>query len=77
MGKSLRNIRKYQYFLKEFVKTNKFSVDSSNIVLSASRIRTASDYDDFYLASKDEAAEQIENAIRFFEEVKEYLNKQS
>ena len=44
-----------QHFLKEYVKTGKFSVKSSEIILSASRIRNASDYDDFYIASKSEA----------------------
>lgn len=64
-----------QYFLKEYVKTGKFSVKSSNIILSASRIRNASDYDDFYIASKHEASEQIEDAEFFLREVKEYLGR--
>ena len=40
----------------------------------AEQIRNASDYDDFYIASKEESRQQVENAAYFFEKVKEYLN---
>ena len=42
-----------QYFQKEYIKTGIFSEEDSDIILSASEIRNASDYDDFYMVSKD------------------------
>ena len=37
--------------------------------------REASDYDDFYIASVEEAQEQIEVAAKIAAEVKEYLKE--
>jgi len=34
--------------------------------MSASEIRNASDYDDYYIASKDEAQVQLANAKRLY-----------
>ena len=39
----------------------------------AEEIRHASDYDDFYIASKEKAAEQVETAEYVLEEVEKYL----
>ncbi len=36
-------------------------------------IRDKSDYTDFYIVSKDEAKEQIENAEKFLTEITNYL----
>jgi len=41
--------------------------------MNASAIRNSSDYDDFYLASREEAAQQIENAERFVDAVEAYI----
>ncbi len=62
-----------QFFQKEYIKTGKFDVRCSEIILSASKIRNASDYDDFYIASKEEAKEQLENAKYFYNQVETYL----
>lgn len=62
-----------QYFQREYIKTGIFEKQYSEIITKASIIRNASDYDDFYTASKDEAATQIENAKNFIKVVKEYL----
>lgn len=64
-----------QYFLKTYVKTGVFTVRSSDIILSASLIRNSSDYDDFYIASKEETAEQLKNADWFINEVESYLSE--
>ena len=45
------------------------------MLMNASAIRNSSDYDDFYLASRDETAEQIENARRFVDAVEAYILK--
>ena len=63
-----------QYFQKEYVKTSIFEKEYSNIITTASTIRNASDYDDFYIASKEEAQEQINDATKFCEVVEEYLS---
>lgn len=41
----------------------------------AAKIRHASDYDEFYIASKDEAASQIDTAVRLIELVEEHVQK--
>ncbi len=43
-----------QYFQREYIKTGIFEKAYSHIIISASEIRNASDYDDFLLASKEE-----------------------
>ena len=39
--------------------------------------REKSDYDDFYIAGKEEAAKQIETAVQMINEVKKYVGKNS
>ena len=62
-----------QYFQREYIKTGKIATEYSDIIMKASRIRNASDYDDFYIASKDEALAQIENAEKLYQEVGKYI----
>ena len=40
-----------------------------------SYLREKSDYDDFYIASKDEAKNQLENAEDFLKKISEYLDE--
>jgi len=49
--------------------------ETYNMITSAYRIREKSDYDDFYVAAKDDAQEQLENAKRFLGIVENYLEK--
>ena len=44
-------------------------------VADAQRIRNNSDYDDFYIASKEEASKQIENAQYIFDKISNYINR--
>lgn len=44
-------------FQRMFVKTKLFEREYSKIIMSASEIRNASDYDDYYIASREEAQE--------------------
>ena len=46
--------------------------DMSNLQ-SMERVRSASDYDDFYVASKTECEEQVKKARSLLEKVKKYL----
>lgn len=63
------------YFRKEYIKTGKFESVFSNTIAKLFEVRTDSDYDDFYIISKDEVADQITNASCFINAVKEYLLK--
>lgn len=63
------------YFRKQYVKTGIFDVELSDIIGEAFDIRSDSDYDDYYVLSKEEVEEQIENAEKFFHAIEEYLRK--
>lgn len=52
-----------------------FTTSDYSIASQMEHIRNASDYDDFYIANKEESAEQIKNAIYFYEKTKKYLLK--
>lgn len=64
------------YFRKEYIKTGLFDVELSDIISSAFDVRSNSDYDDFYVVSKDEVEEQIANAIKFCDAIRGFLNRQ-
>lgn len=51
-----------------------FTSEDYRIVSMAEQIRTVSDYDDFYIANKEESAEQVHNAEYFVDKVRKYLN---
>lgn len=61
------------YFNKEYVATGKFSRELGRRLGVLKQIREKSDYDDFFLASKSKAEEQIETANLVLQEVKEKL----
>lgn len=63
------------YFRKTYIKTGIFDVEMSDIISLAFEARSDSDYDDFYVISKEEVEEQIANAHRFCEAVQGYLQK--
>ena len=65
------------YFQKEYVKTKKFDTKFSKYLQNAFQIRNVCDYDDFYIASKQDAEIQIEQAKEFLDVVKKYLLEQS
>ena len=62
------------YFQREYIKTGIFDKKFSNYLQTAFQIRNNCDYDDFFLASKDDAAEQYERAEEFYNTVSAYLN---
>ena len=53
-----------------------FDRDDFRRIQSLDRIRTASDYDDFYIASKEDCERQVEEAKLLIKKVKEYLLSQ-
>lgn len=63
------------YFRKEYIKTGIFDVEYSDIIKEAFDIRSDSDYDDFFVVSKSDVEEQIQNAKKFYEAVKAYVKQ--
>lgn len=64
-------------FNKEYVKTQIFPRDIGRKIGEAEEIRHASDYDDFYIASREETERQIAVADEFINLVEEYCSTQS
>lgn len=62
------------HFNKEYIKTEKFSRQLGRQISRAQEIRHASDYNEFYIASKEEVQEQIDTAESSLDAVEEYLN---
>lgn len=50
-----------------------FTQDDYQIAAKAERIRNASDYDDFYIASKEETQQQVLNAEYIVRKVEKYI----
>lgn len=61
------------YFNKEYIATEIFPRTLGRKIGILKQIREESDYDDFYIASRDEAMEQIETAEIVLQSIKEYL----
>lgn len=61
-------------FRKRYIKTGSFEIKLSQIISVLFDTRTDSDYDDFFVISKADVAEQIENAEYFLSEIKKYLD---
>ncbi len=63
-------------FNKEYVKTEIFSKSFGRKIAQAEEIRHASDYDDFYIATKEKAEEQIITAQELIGQIEDYcLNR--
>ena len=62
------------HFNRYIIKTGKLEKKFSEVVKKTSYLREKSDYDDFYVASANEAQEQLDNAQEFVQAVKAYLN---
>ena len=62
-------------FNKEYVKTEIFPRKIGRSIAEAEEIRHASDYDDFYIANKDEAKDLIGTAEKLIELIEKYIEK--
>ena len=60
-------------FRKRFIKTGILPENLSPIIRDAFNLRNASDYDDFYIISKESVENQTNNAAFFTRTVKDYL----
>lgn len=58
------------YFQKEYIKTEVFEKKYSKYLQSAFQIRNSCDYDDFFIASKQDADEQYQKASEFIQVIK-------
>ena len=63
------------YFQREYIKTGIFDKKYSKYVQSVFQIRNSCDYDDFFIASRQDAEEQYQKAEELYEEVKAFLEK--
>ena len=61
------------YFNKNYVQPEIFPRELGRKIVKAEEIRHASDYDTFYIASKDVTAQQIETAERLLKLAENYL----
>lgn len=61
------------YFNKEYVAKGVFSRELGRKLSILKQIREKSDYDDFYVASKEQAEEQIETAECALQNIRNYL----
>lgn len=62
-------------FRRLYIKTGVFDLGLSQVISSLFEIRTDSDYDDFFVISKEEVNEQIHNAEQFLTSVRIYLSE--
>ena len=61
------------YFRRKYVKTGVFDVMYSEYIGSAFDSRNDCDYEDFFIASREQAQEQYQHAVEFCAAVKKYL----
>lgn len=61
------------YFNKSYVATNKFPRELGRKIGMLKQLREKSDYDDFFIAGKEEAGIQIETAELMITEVKRFI----
>lgn len=60
-------------FNKEFIHTGVFSTEYGKKIKEAQDVRHSSDYDDFYVVSKDSNRIQVENAKEIVGVIEEYI----
>ena len=63
------------YFNKTYVATEIFEKTIGRILAQLQLKREKSDYDDFFVVSKEEAETQYQNAVDIFNAVKKYLSE--
>lgn len=62
------------HFNQEYVKTGKVPKEASKAIRHASQLREQADYEDFYMATEEEATEAYNGAVRFIEAVSVFLD---
>ena len=64
------------HFNQQYVKTGVFGKEISRIIRNASELREQADYEDFYNATEEEAAEVFGQAYQLISEIEGYLHGQ-
>ncbi len=64
-------------FRRRYIKEGIFPTEMSKMIGSAFTIRNASDYDDMFIASKNDTEEQINNAEYVYKVINEYISKRT
>ena len=64
------------YFNKNYIATEIFARDLGRKIVKAEEIRHASDYDTFYIASKEETVQQIETADKLIQLVSDFYENE-
>ena len=62
-------------FRRKYIKSGIFPVEMSKMIGSAFTVRNASDYDDMFIASKEDTREQIANAESVYKLICAYIEK--
>ena len=62
------------YFQENYIKSGIFDKEFSYAIKNAFTVRQESDYEDFYVVSKSDAVEQLDNAIKFVAAVDKYIS---
>lgn len=65
------------YFRQSYIKTGLLKNEFSEVIGTAFFIRNQSDYEDFFILSKEEAKMQCENALRFYNAVETYITQKT
>jgi uncharacterized protein (UPF0332 family) len=60
-------------FRQKYIKTGIFPSEFSDVIRKAFENRGNSDYDDFFVISKEETSEQVESAATFLTAVETYI----
>lgn len=63
------------HFNQYHVKTGDFSKEASKIIRTSSEMREHADYEDFFVASRQDAEEQVQKAQIFHNFITDYLQK--
>ncbi len=63
------------HFNQYHVKTGDFSKEASKIIRTSSEMREHADYEDFFVASRQDAEEQVQKAQKFHEIITSYLQE--
>lgn len=63
------------YFNKNYVKKNKIDKIYSKILMGAEKLRNKSDYNDFFIITREDASKQLTNAEEFVKIIEIYINQ--
>jgi uncharacterized protein (UPF0332 family) len=63
------------YFNHHYIKSGKIEIEYSKMLTTAFKIRSDSDYKDFYVITRHDAELQLKNARKFVKKIQAYLEK--